>query len=198
MKYPNVPPKRFLHRLDFLDGVIGIERLYFVLDYGGKRIERHRGTNLQGTLRREVLRERDIKVRLRIFSENAVLAVARHTDDLDEGASIAGQTKAFADGVFARPKMPGHRFVDDRDARRCLAVGVREGAAEEHTNAERFEIGCIDAVEQSSGRLFGQTARVALRYRPIGCREYCPWEPTRRGSRIARREARGFLFRAER
>ena len=98
-----------------------------------------------------MLRERDIKVRLRVFSENAVFAVARNTYDLDEGAGIADQTKAFAYWVFSRPKMPSHRLVDNRDERSSFTVGLCESAAEDDTNAECVEIGWIDVVEENSG-----------------------------------------------
>ena len=112
---------------------------------------------------------------MRIFGEDTVLAVARDADDLDEGSGIAGQTKAFADGVFPGPKMSGHRFVDDRDARRRRVVGFRERAAEENANAERFEIGTIDTIEHHFGRLLAGRHGPPLDINGLFAECICDW-----------------------
>src|SRR5438132_8237527 len=151
MKYPNVPPSDSLIVWISSMGSLASSACISCWTRGGKQFRTHRGTNLQGTLRSEVLRERDIKVRLRVFGENAVFAVARNTYDLDEWAGIADQTKAFAYWVFSRPKMPSHRLVDNRDERSCFTVGACESAAEDDTNAECIEIGWVNVVEESSG-----------------------------------------------
>ena len=159
MKYPNVPPSDSLIVWISSMGSLASSACTSCWTRGGRQFRRHRGTNLQGTLRSEVLGERDIKVRLRVFSENAVFAVARNTYDLDEWADIADQTKAFAYWVFSRPKMPSHRLVDNRYERNCFTVSVCESAAEDHTNAECVEIGWVDVVEESSGCSFEATLR---------------------------------------
>src|SRR5438132_12205555 len=89
MKYPNVPPSdSFIVWISSM-GTLASSACISCWTRGGKQFRTHRGTNLQGTLRSEVLRERDIKVRLRVFRENTVSAVERNTHGHEQVVGIA-------------------------------------------------------------------------------------------------------------
>ena len=54
--------------------------------------------------------------------EPFVAYVADDADDLAPGVGAVGDVDPFADGIFVREKLTGHRFVDDRDTRRLGVV----------------------------------------------------------------------------
>ena len=71
----------------------------------------------------------------------------------------------LADRILARPDVPGHVVVDDRDHRRFVPVGVGEGAAPQHGHADRREVVGADALEVGLRLLLGARTPGAPRCR---------------------------------
>ena len=89
---------------------------------------------MHGGRRSEVLSKRQIGKRLRVFSNVIQDGIAHDTDDFTQ-LGLSEEVETLSDGVLTRPELIGHRFVDDSDWIRILAVGVGEIAAFKERNA---------------------------------------------------------------
>src|SRR4029077_4107156 len=69
-----------------------------------------------------------------------------YADDVAE-LRFVKEVEPLTEGIFARPEVPGHRFVDHRDRLRVFAIGVREDAAADDGNTQSFEVGGRNGIE---------------------------------------------------
>src|ERR1700733_13023937 len=175
--------QQLLHCLDVHDRETRSYASDFVFERSGHGFRCQASANVQGAFRHKVLRERNVKERLRIFANRLIFSIVRDADDLRELAGCAIHAETFSDGVFVRPEAIGHGLVDDRDMRRRCVVGIREVAAAEKGNAHRVEVRGVNGVVKHTRQLFSQSCRVALDCDRSFTRETAHW--------YVRRETRG-------
>src|SRR5581483_2339192 len=87
-----------------------------------------------------ILPQRQKHVRQRRFADRDVFAVPRDADHFEIRAVRAAELQPLADRVLSGPVTPGHRLVDDDDARRVFLVALVEGAALHDLRPHRLEI----------------------------------------------------------
>ena len=124
----------FLQRLDRPDGLIFVDRI----DGRAQRASQSGGRT--GRAQDDVERaERILRVGLvglarGLLVDSVLFDVGDDADDLAPGVGAVCDQDAFADRVLVREKLPGERFVNDRDARRAGVIVLIERG--DHESAE--------------------------------------------------------------
>ena len=80
-----------------------------------------------------------VKAHPRLFTQTAILAVARDSDHLEVRA-VPAKSDPLADRVFVRKQTPRHRPVDYGDGWRALSILCGEIPATQERNVQRHEI----------------------------------------------------------